>query len=85
MNEPQDAPLEKLRRKQGYRGCRIRPMLSHSAVFLAEVYTPSVGDAKSRWRPLEEDESGSFTVRTFVTPEEACEALIAWRGRSFSE
>jgi len=83
MNEPQDVPLEKLRRKQGYRGCRIRPMLSNPAVFFAEVYTPSIDDSKARWRPLEE--SASRTVRAFATPEETCEALIAWRGRSFSE
>jgi hypothetical protein len=67
--------LTKLQSHQGYRGWRIRPYPPSTAVFLAETYTVIGRGNRKGWRSLWDGKQGDY--RTFATPEQVYDALLA--------
>jgi len=67
--------LAKLQRHRGYRGWRIRPYPQSTAVFLAETYTWLGRGNTKGWRSLWDEKRNTY--RTFLTPEQAYDALLA--------
>ena len=65
----------KLQRHRGYQGWRIRPYPQSTTIFLAETYTFLGRGNKKGWRALRDEKRGDY--RTFRTPEEAYDALLA--------
>ena len=75
--EEQPETIAKLQRHRGYRGWRIRPYPFDTALWLAETYTwLGHGNAKG-WRSLWDEKRNTY--RTFLTPEQAYDALLAMR------
>ena len=67
--------LAKLQEHRGYQGWRIRPYPYNTAVWLAETYTFIGRGNRKGWRALWNEKQGSY--RTFASPKQAHEALIA--------
>jgi hypothetical protein len=67
--------MTKLQSHRGYQGWRIRPYPPNTAVFLAETYTFLGRGNRKGWRALRDAKRGDY--RTFLTPEQAYNALLA--------
>ena len=67
--------LAKLQRHRGYQGWRIRPYPLNPALWLAETYIWLGRGNKKGWRSLWDEKRNTY--RTFRTPEEAHDALLA--------
>ena len=65
----------KLQRHQGYQGWRIRPYPINPALWLAETYIWLGRGNRKGWRSLWDEKRNTY--RTFRTPEEAYDALLA--------
>lgn len=67
--------LAKLLRHRGHQGWRIRPYPSNTALWLAENYIWLGRGNMKGWRSMWDEKRNTY--RTFQTPEEAYDALLA--------
>lgn len=67
--------LAKLQRHRGYKGWRIRLYALNPARWLAETYTSIGRGNRKGWRSLWDEKRDRY--RTFPTPEQAYDALLA--------
>ena len=67
--------MTKLQRHWGYQGWRIRPYPLNTARWLAETYTFLGRGNRKGWRALWDENRSDY--RTFLTPEQAYDALLA--------